>query len=398
MKTTTRKRILSILLTLALSLGLLALAPVTAHAAGPVNPTPTTTWNFTAVDTDGSGNYNDGSWTWVQATKTLTLTNISYTTTAATALRLPGDATIVLSGTNAITSTFSNNSPSFGILHNHGDFTITGGGSLNVRSGTDTSSSFGESTGIKCSSTTTDSDKTFTIRGGATVTAAGGTTNTSHCYSWGYCGQNLVIMPGSTLTATGYTEAISLHMIGASTTIPSGATYYVNTTTAPSTTPLAGDGLTTVFDSSHKYVKIVYPIALTAGSVSRTSDTAATINFTANMEGTAYYAVLDSGAAAPSAALVKSGGTSLSIVTAGAVTGKPVTLTAGAKDIYVVLEALGGLLSAPLKISVAAFGGGGGTDPGANYIKLWGKTTKYLSNFGNWLLVIFCFGWIWMAF
>jgi hypothetical protein len=33
-----------------------------------------------------------------------------------------------------------------------------------------------------------------------------------------------------------------------------------------------------------------------------------------------------------------------------------------------------------------------------NTIKLWGKTTKYPSNFLNWLLVIVCFGWIWMAF
>ncbi|MCL1951442.1 MAG: fibronectin type III domain-containing protein [Oscillospiraceae bacterium] len=32
------------------------------------------------------------------------------------------------------------------------------------------------------------------------------------------------------------------------------------------------------------------------------------------------------------------------------------------------------------------------------FIKLWGKETKWLDNFGNWLLVIFCFGWIWMAF
>jgi len=30
-------------------------------------------------------------------------------------------------------------------------------------------------------------------------------------------------------------------------------------------------------------------------------------------------------------------------------------------------------------------------------IKLWGKTTKYPSNFLNWLLCILCFGWIWMA-
>jgi hypothetical protein len=32
------------------------------------------------------------------------------------------------------------------------------------------------------------------------------------------------------------------------------------------------------------------------------------------------------------------------------------------------------------------------------YIKLWGKETTYKDNFGNWLMVIFLFGWIWMAF
>ena len=37
-------------------------------------------------------------------------------------------------------------------------------------------------------------------------------------------------------------------------------------------------------------------------------------------------------------------------------------------------------------------------EPTKQYIKLWGKTTKYVSNFGNWLLCIFLFGWIWMAF
>jgi hypothetical protein len=31
-------------------------------------------------------------------------------------------------------------------------------------------------------------------------------------------------------------------------------------------------------------------------------------------------------------------------------------------------------------------------------IHLWGKQTKYLSNFWNWIMVIFFFGWIWMAF
>jgi len=33
------------------------------------------------------------------------------------------------------------------------------------------------------------------------------------------------------------------------------------------------------------------------------------------------------------------------------------------------------------------------------YFKLWGKTTTYLkSDFWNWILLIVCFGWIWMAF
>ncbi|MCL1952385.1 MAG: hypothetical protein FWF60_06115 [Oscillospiraceae bacterium] len=45
---------------------------------------------------------------------------------------------------------------------------------------------------------------------------------------------------------------------------------------------------------------------------------------------------------------------------------------------------------------IPATGGGGDT---GDYFKLWGKTTKYLkSNFWNWILLIVCFGWIWMAF
>ncbi|MCL1951978.1 MAG: hypothetical protein FWF60_04040 [Oscillospiraceae bacterium] len=40
----------------------------------------------------------------------------------------------------------------------------------------------------------------------------------------------------------------------------------------------------------------------------------------------------------------------------------------------------------------------GGGDTG-DYFVLWGKTTTYLkSNFWNWILLIFLFGWIWMAF
>ena len=41
------RRILSILLSLAMALGMLALVPITASAAAPVGPDPTTRWEFT---------------------------------------------------------------------------------------------------------------------------------------------------------------------------------------------------------------------------------------------------------------------------------------------------------------------------------------------------------------
>ncbi|MCL1952599.1 MAG: hypothetical protein FWF60_07205 [Oscillospiraceae bacterium] len=54
-----------------------------------------------------------------------------------------------------------------------------------------------------------------------------------------------------------------------------------------------------------------------------------------------------------------------------------------------------GTVTSTVWVKIPATGGG---DTG-DYFKLWGKTTTYLkSNFWNWILLIFCFGWIWMAF
>ena len=46
----------------------------------------------------------------------------------------------------------------------------------------------------------------------------------------------------------------------------------------------------------------------------------------------------------------------------------------------------------------ANFKDAGGSGAETPYIRLWGKTTGYVSNFWNWCMVIFLFGWIWMAF
>ncbi|MDR1746034.1 MAG: autotransporter-associated beta strand repeat-containing protein, partial [Tannerella sp.] len=91
---------------------------------------------------------------------------------------------------------------------------------------------------------------------------------------------------------------------------------------------------------------------LSAGTVNRTSDITATIGFTTSEVGTAYYLVVNSGAAAPTNTAVKAG-TSLGSVSAGAVSGLSVILTAGAKDIYVVVENSQYNISTPLKIEAA---------------------------------------------
>ncbi|GHV35450.1 hypothetical protein FACS1894187_08190 [Synergistales bacterium] len=93
---------------------------------------------------------------------------------------------------------------------------------------------------------------------------------------------------------------------------------------------------------------------LSGGGVTRTSDTEATIGFTTDEAGTAYYLVAASGATAPTNTAVKAE-TSLGAVSMGAVSGKDVALTAGAKDIYVVVQDLAGNISQPLKIEAAAY-------------------------------------------
>jgi len=97
-------------------------------------------------------------------------------------------------------------------------------------------------------------------------------------------------------------------------------------------------------------------LKLSEGSTDRTSDTSAKIGFTASLDGIAYYVVLERGADAPSKERVRSEGTLLGEVKAGKTASLPVTLTAGAKDVYVVVESTDmNEISEPLKIETAAW-------------------------------------------
>lgn len=90
---------------------------------------------------------------------------------------------------------------------------------------------------------------------------------------------------------------------------------------------------------------------LTGGSATRTSDTAATVKFTSNEAGSYYYTVVESGAAEPD---VNSSGTGTDCDTTEQ-TISLTTLTAGAKDIYIVVKDAAGNKSGKLKIEIPAY-------------------------------------------
>lgn len=93
---------------------------------------------------------------------------------------------------------------------------------------------------------------------------------------------------------------------------------------------------------------------LTDGSAERTSDKEATVKFTSGEAGTYYYAVVNKGATTPTVDTTKNG--------KNAVAGENVitlnNLTAGAREIYIVVKNAGGVESAALKVDIHAFGGG----------------------------------------
>lgn len=90
---------------------------------------------------------------------------------------------------------------------------------------------------------------------------------------------------------------------------------------------------------------------LTAGAVSRISDRAATVTFTSDEAGSYYYEVVDSGASSPAIDTTVAGVSCAAGEQAISLTG----LTAGAKDIYIVVKDAAGNVSQTLKIEVPAY-------------------------------------------
>ena len=133
--------------------------------------------------------------TWDSDTNTLTLNGVNFETTAATAVRLPADSTIILNGVNTIKGGNSDSGDCYGI-EGLGNLTIQGPGTLNVTSGTTSRTAY-KSFGI--------SAVAVTIKSG-TVIAKGGTAQmTEDSMSGGIYGSNYITIEGGIVEATGGT-------------------------------------------------------------------------------------------------------------------------------------------------------------------------------------------------
>lgn len=180
-KTPTKTNALTILLTICM---VLLLVPVTASAATPAAQTADFTIDdgATAIALLNEAKTGTEDSTWDNASKTLTLRGIDFTTTAATAMKLPGGATIILAdGTeNKITggdatvseSGGSNNKIFIYGIYSDGALTIqgdaAGAGTLSVTSGSHINDSDAWTYSIALYG-----EDSLTVKGG-TVTATGG--------------------------------------------------------------------------------------------------------------------------------------------------------------------------------------------------------------------------------
>jgi hypothetical protein len=115
-----KKRLLSLLLCLCMVLGLL---PAMALAEG---AQITTALDFSSATADQTGT----GYAWVNSSKTLTINGLNLNVTGSNALTLPAGSTLVLNGSNTITST--GDLGYYGINMPNGNVTVEGTGSLTV--------------------------------------------------------------------------------------------------------------------------------------------------------------------------------------------------------------------------------------------------------------------------
>lgn len=236
------KRTISIIVSIAM---LLVLLPTVAMAEGPA----TQTADFTSGDgsaalalLNAAKTPDAADSTWDKDSKTLTLRGVNFTTTATSAVELPGDSTIILAdGTeNTITGGSTASGGCYGI-YAEGNLTITipggavGTGTLTVTGGDITAAAGAmpfESTGIYACGSVTISGGTVNATGG-NITRGNGTASFK---SYGIYAGNGVTISGGIVTAQSstapnrsygiYAESGNIAVTGGIVTATGRAAYY----------------------------------------------------------------------------------------------------------------------------------------------------------------------------
>lgn len=275
------------------------------------------------------------------------------------------DLSIVLIGSNTINITFP--AGGAGVFSLYEGITMSGTGNLTISLG-----EFNQySMGIRALKNITINECTVTAAGGqtttdidassiginsqngslsitkATVIANGGEVP-GGAYSGGIFIRGPLTVTNSTVTATGYSQALWVDdLISALDSIVTAST---DRTGSGATTTTANKAAS----NNYKYVNIAAASqsdttapTLTAGAVNRTSETTATVKFNSTEGGTYYYKI---GGAVTN---TSTGGTALS---AGETTINLNGLTSGAKDIYIVAkDAAGNTSLTTFKITIPAY-------------------------------------------
>ncbi len=316
--------------------------------------------NGGAAKTDpGAGNRGDSYALFDSATSTLTLCGVTtggvYTweSGGSAALYARGDLTIRLIGASSIIGAAATDEEeySYGILVEGGYLTIEDDpsdstvGSLTV---TAASKSTQKGSIAICS-------YGINIKGGA-ITATGGAASRDICaiFSTWMAAGSIKITGGSVIGKIS-TALSGERVFSARPDLSRYATSYQWRISSSGEYTQSSDAEYAY--GVQTYVEIMpglatIPAVLTAGAVNRTGDATATVKFTSNETGQYFYAVVDSGAAAPTIDTTGAGTICNTAEQTISLTG----LTAGAKDIYiVVLDIDDNVSSRAFKIGIPAY-------------------------------------------
>jgi uncharacterized repeat protein (TIGR02543 family) len=280
-------------------------------------------------------------WTWDYETKTLTIKeNTEFTTKADTALVLTCDTTF------SITGNLSLNGNKYGIKSENGDDITVSDGEI-VTSGSVAAISTAGMLSLPTAYQYYTNTEPTAPSGDGTIYPSEGTSSFTYSSTYQYIRIKALALYQVMLDKNDGTAASSLGYVAAGgsvaeLTAPTRTDFsfggWYREAACSNAWNFASDTVTASLTSGGNFTLYAKwtdnkdPV-LSAGSISRTGDTQATIGFTTDEYVTVYYQAVNDGANAPDTSSW-SAWTSIGARSAGAVSGESITLSAGVKDVW----------------------------------------------------------------